>query len=277
MLALSVRSGSPAALRWPADREMRIARTITATPMPSHGIEAAGAAVATASGVPAAPAPATEAAPADAASTAQAEPPVLTSRIGPDSSIALVRINRSPVNSMSLELIRQLHDALATLEADQVRALRRRPPRAFSDGGCRVGLRSAQTVQGVVLASALPNVFCAGLDLQELLKSPTERLRAFWTALQDLWICLYGHSKPTMAAIEGDAYAGGCLLALSCDFRIMASSNAKGKPLRMGLNETQIGIAPPFWFRDSLTNVVGVRHAEARRPRSRAMTESSQC
>jgi enoyl-CoA hydratase/carnithine racemase len=52
----------------------------------------------------------------------------------------------------------------------------------------------------------------------------------------------YGSPLATVAAIDGHAPAGGCLLSASCDERVMASGN-----FGIGLNETQLGIVAPFW------------------------------
>jgi 3,2-trans-enoyl-CoA isomerase len=59
------------------------------------------------------------------------------------------------------------------------------------------------------------------------------------------------------AAIEGHSPAGGCMLALTADERVMA----KGK-LSIGLNETRLGIVAPIWFIDSFRAVVGQRQSE---------------
>lgn len=57
--------------------------------------------------------------------------------------------------------------------------------------------------------------------------------------------------------LKGHSPAGGCLLAISCDYRVMV-----GGKFRIGLNETQLGIVAPYWFRDSMINTVGVRQTE---------------
>lgn len=47
-----------------------------------------------------------------------------------------------------------------------------------------------------------PTVFSAGLDILEMYKPDAERVRAFWTTLQDVWLKLYGSAFPTAAAIN---------------------------------------------------------------------------
>ncbi|KZS04326.1 3,2-trans-enoyl-CoA isomerase [Daphnia magna] len=55
----------------------------------------------------------------------------------------------------------------------------------------------------------------------------------------------------------GHAPAGGCLLAMCCDSRIMVNGKSK-----IGLNETKLGIVAPFWFKDTFVNTIGVRQSE---------------
>lgn len=59
-----------------------------------------------------------------------------------------------------------------------------------------------------------------------------------------------------MAAINGHALAGGCVLGLACDYRIMADGP------RIGLVETEAGVPPPFWVFHNLAAVVGNGVAE---------------
>lgn len=88
-------------------------------------------------------------------------------------------------------------------------------------------------------------------------ESQPAQLAKFWASLQDLFLRLYTTRLASVAAIEGHSPAGGCLLALCCDYRIMTA----GKPM-IGLNETQLGIVAPTWFRDAFVNTIGHREAE---------------
>lgn len=67
---------------------------------------------------------------------------------------------------------------------------------------------------------------------------------------------LYGSSFPTAAAINGHSPAGGCLLAMSCEYRVMAPK------FTIGLNETQLGIVAPTWFQATMKNTIPLRQAE---------------
>ncbi|CAI5713491.1 unnamed protein product [Hyaloperonospora brassicae] len=145
---------------------------------------------------------------------------------------AVVRLNRPPVNSLNTALIQELDTTIQELEADK-------------------------SVRGLILASSTAKVFSAGLDIMEMYQPHPSKVSTFWTSLQDLYLRLYTTRLAAVAAIEGHSPAGGCLLAMCCDYRIMTS----GKPM-IGLNETQLGIVAPSWFRDTFVNTIGHREAE---------------
>lgn len=90
----------------------------------------------------------------------------------------------------------------------------------------------------------------------EMYKSDEIRMSQFWRSLQDVWFKLYGSFYPTAAAINGHSPAGGCLLALCCEYRVMLPN------FTIGLNETKLGIVAPPWFMASLRNTVSNRVAE---------------
>ncbi|XP_033747399.1 enoyl-CoA delta isomerase 1, mitochondrial-like [Pecten maximus] len=144
--------------------------------------------------------------------------------------VATMKMCRPPVNSLNLEYLTSISIALEKLENEK----------------CR----------GLILTSGVPKIFCAGLDILEMYQPDVERLQVFWRSLQDVWLRLYGSKMATIAAINGHSPAGGCLLALCCDYRIMAPNYT------IGLNETQLGIVAPFWFKDTICGVVGEREAE---------------
>uniref|UniRef100_A0A0V0G5L7 Enoyl-CoA delta isomerase 1, mitochondrial n=1 Tax=Triatoma dimidiata TaxID=72491 RepID=A0A0V0G5L7_TRIDM len=144
--------------------------------------------------------------------------------------IATVTMNRPPVNSLNFHLLEALHRTFVALERDK----------------CR----------GMILSSSSPTVFSAGLDILEMYQPTLDKARQFWRMLQDTWIKLYSTPYPTVAVINGHSPAGGCLLALSCEYRVIVPK------VTIGLNETQLGIVAPQWFQDCLRNVIGDRKAE---------------
>src|SRR5262249_43196683 len=83
--------------------------------------------------------------------------------------------------------------------------------------------------------------FSGGLALTHIIDFDVIEMRGyiehFARAMTRVFVC----GKPIVAAINGHAIAGGCVLALMCDWRIAADDPA----LRIGLNETQLGIGLP--------------------------------
>ncbi|EMP29458.1 Enoyl-CoA delta isomerase 1 [Chelonia mydas] len=152
-----------------------------------------------------------------------------------------MKMENLPVNSLSLDFLTEFLISLEKLENDR---------------GCR----------GVILTSGAPKIFSAGLDIMEMYGKSAEHYAEFWKAVQEMWLRLYQSNMVTIAAInaissflcQGSSPAGGCLMAMSCDYRIMAE-NPK---YSIGLNETQLGIVAPFWFKDTMVNTIGNRATE---------------
>ena len=92
----------------------------------------------------------------------------------------------------------------------------------------------------LVLHSAHPNIFCPGLDLKKLDGRGRDDLRRLIEQFAALLRRLATYPGPTVAALSGHAIAGGCLLALACDRRVMARAGA-----RLGLSEINLGIPVP--------------------------------
>ena len=151
--------------------------------------------------------------------------------------IVELRLARAPVNA--------LHPGLCTDIANALRS-------ALADGA-----------QGIVLSGG-PNVFSAGMDVPHLLSLGDERaaLLSAWEAFFATALALADCPVPVVAAIAGHAPAGGCVLALCCDYRVMATSPDPARPFRIGLNETQVGLVAPEGIQRLLRRVVGPYRAE---------------
>lgn len=152
-------------------------------------------------------------------------------------SIREIRLARPPVNALDTDLCRALIAALNAAVAEGVR--------------------------GVVL-SGNEKVFSAGLDVPHLMSHGGDR-----DALQDSWSAFFGATRtlaelrvPVVAALTGHSPAGGCVLALCCDYRIMARSPDPARPFAIGLNETQVGLVAPEGIQQLLRRVVGIYRAE---------------
>ncbi|AKU99544.1 Enoyl-CoA hydratase [Labilithrix luteola] len=96
-----------------------------------------------------------------------------------------------------------------------------------------------------ILLTGAGDAFSAGLNLKEVAELDVDGLRCFLGVLERLVTALYEHPGPTVAWVNGHAIAGGCVLALCCDARVMTSRDGT----RIGLNEVAIGLRfPPRTF-----------------------------
>jgi len=141
-----------------------------------------------------------------------------------------IRLARPPVNALDPTLVRTLRETLARA----------------SDEGAR----------GVVL-SGRPGMFSAGLDVPTLLQLKRDAMREFWLDFFGLCGDLAASPIPIVAAITGHAPAGGAVIAIMCDYRVMADGAFK-----IGLNETQVGLAVPVPIQAVLRRLVGTYRAE---------------
>ncbi len=141
-----------------------------------------------------------------------------------------LRLSRPPVNALDAVLIAALREAVATAPG---------------------------TGAGAVVLSGAPGMFSAGLDVPSLLALDRAGMRRAWADFYDLMRALAGSPLPVAAAITGHAPAGGAVLAMCCDFRVMADGEFK-----IGLNEVQVGIPMPPVIHRVLARQVGARAAE---------------
>lgn len=141
-----------------------------------------------------------------------------------------VRLNRPPVNALSYELIKGLREAIEVAPQNGMRAL---------------------------ILSGAPGRFSGGLDVPLLLGYDEAAVDALWRELYALMKSLAGSPIPIAAAITGHAPAGGTVLPLFCDWRVMADGDFK-----IGLNEVQVGLPLPPVILTALRRLVGPRQAE---------------
>jgi len=148
-----------------------------------------------------------------------------------ENAVALIRFNRPEKrNAISYELIDELLGALGKVE---------------------------QSDAQVLILTGAGKAFCAGMDLDNL-KSLTGRTAE--DNLKDsqtmglLFRSIYEFPKPTIAAVNGPAIAGGCGIATLCDFTL-ASREAK-----FGYTEVRIGFLPAI-VSTFLLRQIGEKHA----------------
>jgi enoyl-CoA hydratase/carnithine racemase len=147
-------------------------------------------------------------------------------------NVAIIRLTNGVTNPISLELIKEISQNLKELKENS-------------------------SVSGVVFTGSNDKFFSIGFDLPNLYKQGEKEIRTFFRAYNRLCIELYSYPKPTVAALTGHAIAGGCILAICCDYRVIAS----GKKL-MGLNEIKLGVPIPYPGDVILKQIIGTRYAQ---------------
>ena len=119
-------------------------------------------------------------------------------------------------------------------------------------------IAGAPEVTGVVLVSAKPTIFIAGVDLHRLTGgTPQEEIRALLEFGQAQIHRLAQLPVPTVAAIHGAAMGGGYEMSLACDYRLAASDRVT----RIGLPETNIGLLPAWGGATRLPRLIGLPKA----------------
>lgn len=148
-----------------------------------------------------------------------------------EGSVAIVRLASSITNPLSSMLVGELLGVVQSVRDD---------PEA----------------RAMLLTSESDRFFSIGLAIPELIEYDKEQFREFAQMFDRLCIELYSLPKPTVVAIRGHATAGGAILALCGDHRVMTSGRAV-----MGLNEVRLGVTVPYPADQMLRDLVGARIA----------------
>lgn len=129
-------------------------------------------------------------------------------------NLAVLRLTRGHGNAINSQLVDELTAACDAAENDA-------------------------SIRAVKLAGS-GKLFCPGLDLVELSRLERPEMEEFLERFQRLIRVLYTFNKPMLAQIHGHAVAGGCVLALTADWRMAADS------AMVGLNEVRVGVPFPY-------------------------------
>jgi enoyl-CoA hydratase len=131
--------------------------------------------------------------------------------------IAILKLAHGKANALDIEFCDAITERFRQLATDPVRAV-------------------VLTGQGTM--------FSAGVDLPRLLAGGTDYVRRFLPALHRLYDTVFHHPRPVVAAVNGHAIAGGCVLACCADRRIAARDGG-----RIGVTELLVGVPfPPLAF-----------------------------
>ena len=141
--------------------------------------------------------------------------------------VAIVRLAHGPVNALDLELLNAIIETFTELEASGHRAI------VFTGAG---------------------RAFSAGVDLWRIVDGGADYISHYLPALSHAFEAIFRTGKPVVAAVNGHAIAGGCMLATACDYRIMAAG-------RIGVPELLVGIPFPLTGLEILLDAVGPQRA----------------
>ena len=156
--------------------------------------------------------------------------------------VAVLRIEHGPVGAMDLELCTELGQVLRALAADPARA---------------------------VVLTGTGRSFSAGVDLRRVLDGGGDYVQRFLPALSEMFEAAFALGKPVVAAVNGHAIAGGCVLAAAADVVLMAEGKAG-----IGLPELKVGVPFPRIALEIMTHRMG--EVAARRLVLGAQTLSAQ-
>jgi enoyl-CoA hydratase/carnithine racemase len=146
----------------------------------------------------------------------------------PGSGIRELRLARPPVNALNAELLRKIVEAV----------------------------QGAATAHAIVITGQ-PGVFSAGLDVRAMLSLDRDGVAAVFVELWRASRALASSPVPIVFGLTGHSPAGGTVLAMHGDYRILASGD-----FRMGLNEVQVGLFPGPPIHGAFRRLVGGHSAQ---------------
>ncbi|MDF1662994.1 MAG: enoyl-CoA hydratase/isomerase family protein [Planctomycetota bacterium] len=128
--------------------------------------------------------------------------------------VAVMRLEGGKANAMSPDWVAQVAELVKELEASDASS---------------------------VVMTGYDKYFSAGLDLVTLMGMDRDALRRFIVSFGHLTLSVFRLNRPLIAAVNGHAIAGGCVLAQQADYRFMVNGKAK-----TGLREIALGVGLPI-------------------------------
>ena len=135
--------------------------------------------------------------------------------------VAIMRLQHGKVKALDLEVLLAITEAMRAV--DQARA---------------------------VVITGSGSVFSAGVDLQRIVAGGPSYVREFLPALSESFMAIFDHPGPVVAAVNGHAIAGGCVIAAACDVRLMSQG-------KIGLAELSVGVPFPPAAMEIMRHAVG--------------------
>ena len=135
--------------------------------------------------------------------------------------VAILTLNSGPVNALDLELLSAVPGSLAAVAESRA-----------------------------VVLTGSGRSFSAGVDLKRIVDGGPPYVGKFLPALSVALLALFEHPKPVVAAVNGHALAGGCVLAAACDIRLMSGGT-------IGLAELAAGVPFPTVPLEIMRHAVG--------------------
>ena len=135
--------------------------------------------------------------------------------------VTVVRLSHGKVSALDLELVRALTAVMRDLDGN-----------------------------GTVVITGTGSSFSAGVVLNRIVADGEPYIREFLPALADAFLAVFDHPGPVLAAINGHAIAGGCVIAAACDVRMMSLG-------KIGLAELSVGVPFPVSAMEILRHAIG--------------------
>ena len=145
--------------------------------------------------------------------------------------IQIIELNRPKVNAIDDNLIRSLNVELDKIERND-------------------------SIKGLILTGQ-SGVFSAGLDIVSLYNKDKEYMENFWLMFSSLLLRIYRYPKLIFSAISGHSPAGGTVISIMTDYRVMSKGNYV-----IGLNEVAVGLSMPIGIGRVFQSLLGERAAE---------------
>ena len=127
-----------------------------------------------------------------------------------DTGVAKLIINRGKVNALNDQVVEEMHNTL-------------------------IGLKDDPEIKSIIISGS-GKFFSFGFDIPEFLSYSKQKFTDYLIKFTELYTYMFLYPKPIIAAINGHAVAGGCMLASACDRRVMVTDKAK-----ISLNEINFG------------------------------------